>query len=350
MDSADETNIQGATGSTYIVTDGDVGKAIKVRANFTDDAGNAESLTSEPTDTVGSAEDLQLQSATVDGATLTLTYNETLDTGVSLPSSAFSVNVDGVSVSIVGVGVGESSVLLLLSPAVAAGDAVTVDYTAPDGTDVIKDTGGRRAPSFSGLEVTNDTAAQEQSGSRSQPPGVPRNLAVAPHESGKLRASWDAPESGPSPTGYTVQWKDSGDDWADRANVSEADVKGTSHVITGLTDGVEYAVRVIASTNDTDGDPSGEVVATPQETAPPQLSSTSVDGAALTLAFNEPLDTGQVPEEAAFAVTVAGVNRSVDTLSVSGSAVTVTLVTAVFSGDTVTVDYTAPAGESAAGL
>ena len=42
----DDTDIEGATGSTYTVTDADEGKAIKVRVTFTDDAGNEESLTS----------------------------------------------------------------------------------------------------------------------------------------------------------------------------------------------------------------------------------------------------------------------------------------------------------------
>ena len=42
----DDTDIEGATGSTYTVTDADEGKAIKVRVTFTDEAGNEESLTS----------------------------------------------------------------------------------------------------------------------------------------------------------------------------------------------------------------------------------------------------------------------------------------------------------------
>ena len=46
---ADATAIQGATGFTYTLADADAGKAIKVRASFTDDAGNAETLTSAAT-------------------------------------------------------------------------------------------------------------------------------------------------------------------------------------------------------------------------------------------------------------------------------------------------------------
>ena len=43
---ATDTDIAGATGSTYTVTTGDEGKALMVRVTFTDDAGNEESLTS----------------------------------------------------------------------------------------------------------------------------------------------------------------------------------------------------------------------------------------------------------------------------------------------------------------
>ena len=345
---ADDVEISGADGATYILTSDDLGKAINVRVDFTDNAGNEESLTSAPTAAVTAAEDLELQSATVDGSTLTLTYNETLDTSVTLPASAFVVNVNEASRSIMGAGVGGSSVLLLLSSAVETGDTVTVDYTAPDGQDFIRDSQGRKAESFSGQEVTNNTASSGTPRTIPPPaPGAPNSLKVARHESGKLLASWSAPNSGPAPTGYTLQWKESGDDWDDADDVSEANVKGTSHVITGLTDGVQYAVRVIAYKGDAESDPSGEVTATPQETVPPSPSAASVDGATLTVTFDEALAEVQAPASTAFAVTVAGNSRGVSAVAVSGSAVTLTLVTAVLAGEAVTVDYTVPTDESA---
>ena len=46
---ADDADIDGAVNSTYTLTSADVGKAIRVRVGFTDDAGNEENLTSEPT-------------------------------------------------------------------------------------------------------------------------------------------------------------------------------------------------------------------------------------------------------------------------------------------------------------
>ncbi len=345
---ADDVEISGADGATYILTSDDLGKAINVRVDFTDNAGNEESLTSAPTAAVTAAEDLELQSATVDGSTLTLTYNETLDTGVTLPTSAFVVNVNEASRSIMGAGVGGSSVLLLLSPAVATGDTVTVDYTAPDGQDFIRDTQGRKAESFSGQEVTNNTApAETERSDPAQTPGSPNSLKVVRHESGKLMATWAAPDSGSDPTGYTLQWKEAGDGWETQDSVSQADVKGTSHLITGLIDGVEYAVRVIASKDDSESAPSGEVTTTPRETTPPSPSSVSVNGATVTVTFDEALDAGQVPASTAFAVTVAGNSRGVSAVVVSGSAVTLTLASAVEAGEALTVDYTVPTGEAA---
>ena len=300
-----------------------------------------------------------LSSASVDGAVLTLTFGEALDADSVAPESSFAVTVggstravDAVAVSgsaVSGSAVSGSAVTLTLSAAVETGDTVTVDYTVPTGESAnkLQDASGNTAESFSGQAVTNNTSSSATPRTVPTPaPGAPNSLKVARHESGKLLASWNAPDSGPAPTGYTVQWKESADDWDDADDVSVANVKGTSHVITGLTDGVEYAVRVVARKGDAAGDPSGEVTATPQETVAPSPSAATVDGATLTITFDEPLDAGETPENSAFAVTVAGSSRGVDTVSVSGSAVTLTLASAVAAGETVTVDYTVPTGQS----
>ena len=151
-----DTDIEGEISSTYTMTDDDEGKAIQVRVTFSDDAGNEESLTS---DAMAVAAALRLRSATLDGATLTLTYNDTLDSFVTLPQAAFTVSVNGGSRSVNAVSVAGASVTLTLASAAQAGDAVTVDYAKPNGPDFIRDTQGRVASSFSGRAVSNDTPA-----------------------------------------------------------------------------------------------------------------------------------------------------------------------------------------------
>ena len=124
-------------------------------------------------------------------------------------------------------------------------------------------------------------------------------------------------------------------------------MSGTTYTINGLTDGVEYTVRVIAVNAVGDGTPSAEATGTPRETVPPQFETPEVDGETLTLTYDEALDRDSVPPTTAFRATVAKVERAVDRVSVSGSVVTLTLASAVAQGETVVVSYTLPADESA---
>ncbi len=136
--------------------------------------------TGSATETVDQAAP-QLQSASVDGSTLTLAYDEELDLTSSPPSSAFTVNVNGEERPLVSVGVGQSSVLLSLSTPVEAGDTVSVDYTVPTGESEgkVKDPAGNAASSFTGQQVTNDTASSGgssgggESGEADPPAAVP---------------------------------------------------------------------------------------------------------------------------------------------------------------------------------
>ena len=157
-DPADSTDaeIEGATGSTYTMVGADVGKALQVRVTFTDDAGNEESLTSN-----GIAPALTVESAAVDGATLTLTFSEVLDELVSLPVSAFTVNVNVQDRTVSAVSVSGSEITLTLASAVSSEETVTVDYAKPDGPDFIRDTLGNVGDSFTGQAVTNNTVFSE---------------------------------------------------------------------------------------------------------------------------------------------------------------------------------------------
>ena len=181
-------------------------------------------------------------------------------------------------------------------------------------------------------------------------PGTPRHLKVFPHDAGALDVSWEAPatDGGSAITEYRVQWKETAGNWDTPADVSEETVTSTTHTITGLTDGVEYTVRVIATNDVGDGAPSDEATGTPRETTPPELSTATVDGATLTLTYDEDLDENSEPSSDAFSVTVGGTGRVVDGVSVTSSSVILTLGWAVASGATVTVSYAAPADAAAA--
>ena len=109
-------------------------------------------------------------------------------------------------------------------------------------------------------------------------PDAPEHLNVSLRDTGALDVSWEAPASngGSAITGYKVQWKEAAGSWDTLADVSEVTVTGTTHTITGLTDGVEYAVRVIAVNDVGDGPPSGEATGTPREATAPVLTKATV--------------------------------------------------------------------------
>ena len=110
------------------------------------------------------------------------------------------------------------------------------------------------------------------------------------NSTGKLDLSWDAPASngGSAITGYKVQWKHSSGSWDTPADVSETTVTGTSHTVTGLTDGVEYTFQIVAVNPVGDSTPSTEGRGAPRETTAPTVSSAAVDGDTLIITFSEP--------------------------------------------------------------
>ena len=115
----------------------------------------------------------------------------------------------------------------------------------------------------------------------------------------------------------------------------DADADGDYEITVRVTDGANPVdATLVVRISDVDD-------------AAPTLSSASVDGATLTLTFGEALDEDSKPPASAFAFAVAGSARAVDTAAVSGSVVTLTLTSAVSSGEAVTVGYTVPTGAGA---
>ena len=188
-------------------------------------------------------------------------------------------------------------------------------------------------------------------------PSAPGGLAAATAEGreGELDVSWTAPASdgGAEVTGYRVQWK-SGTEGYDGSEASTRqavvdDAAIVSHTVTGLTVGTAYTVRVLA-VNAAGAGAAAEATATAEDRVVPTLTAASVDGAALTLTYSEALETESKPAAGAFTVTVDGSARTVDAVELSGSAVALTLASAVAADETVTVGYTVPTGAEAAPL
>ena len=86
---ADDTDIAGATGLTYTLTDSEESKTVKVQVSFTDGAGHDETLTSGATDTVEAAQPTEPPdqpsglSATVSHDSVTLTWDDPGDDSIT---------------------------------------------------------------------------------------------------------------------------------------------------------------------------------------------------------------------------------------------------------------------------
>ena len=139
---------------------------------------------------------------------------------------------------------------------------------------------------------------------------------------------------------YKVQWKKASESWDDA--VSESWVSQRADVILDLTEGHEYSIRVIARNEFGESQPSEEVIGIPTEVIRPELSSATVNGNTLTLAFSEPLDESSVPEIVNFEVRASGAAVPVAGVTVGGNAVVLTLDEAVQPNDEVWVDYILP--------
>ncbi len=92
-----------------------------------------------------------------------------------------------------------------------------------------------------------------------------------------------------------------------------------------------------------------DVMVTPDTTAP-TVTAVVIDGATLTVTFDEPLDAASFPAvPGGFIVTVTRSGNTVSghtvsEVAVTGPAVTLTLAKGVLAGDAVTLQYTAPSG------
>ena len=445
FEAPDDANADGDYEVTVRVTDGAnaVDAALTVRLADVDDAAP------------------ELSGASVDGATLTLTFGEALDGDSPPPASAFAVSVGGSARTVDAVSVAGGTAVLTLSPAVTADETVTVGYTVPTGANAkpLRDAAGNRVAAFTGAGVTNATAAPTLpvvsiaaasspmtegtaavfTLTRTGSTAAALTVAVAMTESGGVldgappaSVTFDA-NSASAPlsvateddeaaeaastvtaalsagTGYTVDGSsgtaeaivddddaapvvetaspievaenatavatlaasDGDTAAADLAwSIPEGEAGGTDAAQFALTAAGVLSFRAakdFEAPDDAEADGDYEVTvrvtdgANPVDAAltvrlqdaddtAPALSGASVDGATLTLVFDEALDGGSEPAASAFTVTVGAIARTVEAVSVAGSTAVLTLSPAVTADETVTVGYTVPTGEDAAPL
>ena len=125
---------------------------------------------------------------------------------------------------------------------------------------------------------------------------APRNVRITGHGDKELTVAWDAPSDmgGSLITGYKVQWKLSSQiGWSAYSEKEDDDNQSPYTITENLTNGDEYAVRIVAVTSAGDGSPSIEAKDTPR-TIPdaPTISSVTVGDRKLTVTWTAPTEDG----------------------------------------------------------
>ena len=292
-----------------------------------------------------------LESATVEGTSLVLTYTEDLDTrSVPLPG-AYSVTVaGGADPAVSSVSVSGTTVTLTLADPVTAADTVTVTYTP--GSNPVQDGSGLDALPLTGEEVAI----------RDETPPIPASGGVSA-SGAALRLTFNedldiAADRLPPAEAFTVK--------ADGVEVTVQSVAlgfdvdqlafslPTGAIKQGQTVTVSYAVpdddenplqdvarNKAAEFTDFEVDNNSTLEGTPPV---PASAEVQIPGETLNLTFNEDLDfAAGFPPASAFIVKADGVEvtvqsvvgTSLDTLALSLSAT-------IKQGQTVTVSYAVP--------
>ena len=248
--------------------------------------------------------------ATVYGNTLTVTFNEALDAGSAPAGSAFRVSAtppDGAPRNIDGSGaatVSGMTATVTLGEAVAHGEAVTVSYTAP-GANPLQDAAGNDAANFSGFAAANDTPAE--------PDTTPPALWSATAQGPVLVLTYSEtlnPGRTPGPERFSVTVA------GQPRNVTDVEIRGGAVVLTlGSAVAEGQAVRLTynapagtgpgdAGIQDYAGNLAGRIRnrRLAGDAREPMLVAATVEGAALTLTYDEELDPSVAPPTDSFRV------------------------------------------------
>lgn len=359
-----------------------------------------------------------LTSAAVNGAALTLGYNEPLDSGSLPASSAYAVLVNAGARSVNAVAVSGSTVTLTLSSPVTSGQTVTLSYTVP-ATNPVQDVAGNDAAALSGQAVTNNTPGGGGGGGGPLPTLLPtadgsrdaaiqiqgttlafdaineglaaadtstylrnqanvsgrsfvlltdmpadftalstltisvraRTVGVSNDQVALFAQLFGADETTALSSEGLVSTNPGSSSWTTISNVAFAGLTPGSKVTwDGARLRLRWAYTQVGSADSaqlrlTVAELHGTYTASPPppDLDPPLLVSAAVNGTTLKLTYNEPLDSGSTPAPGDYAVLVNASARAVSAIGIGGSAVTLTLASAVANGDTVTASYVVPA-------
>ena len=292
--------------------------------------------------------------AGVNGIVLALTFDEPLHLWLRPEAGDFTVTGGDISRTVTDVGLSGSAVLLILDLAVEHGEeGIRVSYTP--GMNPIRDVPGNEAEALSLVPVTNetpDTTVPGVSGLEiTSNPGSDATYAVGDEIEATVTFNETVEVEGTPQLRLRVGSRTRTAGY--RRGTDTTELVFAYEVADGDedTDGVSIEAGRIALNGGTIKDEADNPAELAHEALSaqaghkvdgvrPAFVSAAVDGSSLALTYGEGLDGRSKPASGDFAVQVDGSGRSVTGVAVSGSEVTLTLDSAVTSGQTVTLTYT----------
>ena len=297
-------------------------------------------------------------SLSTDGNTITLTYNEILDSQNKPGTSDFVVMVEGERRNVSSVSVSNQEVRLRLSSPVTVQQAVTVSYFDPttgNDTNAIQDRAGNDAATLKDEPVTNASETQDNR--------APRFERAAMSSDGlSITLVYDEAlddAAGPAASDFAVEVDDESADLSTSSAVTVSGrtvvlrlasavraLQGVTVTYTDPTSGDDTNAIQDAAGNDavdlTDHKVTNASTVLDQQAPLFQSAAMSTDGATITLTYDEVLDSANGPANANFQIMVQGERRDVSAATVSGKTVALKLANAITTGQTVTVTYNDP--------
>jgi trimeric autotransporter adhesin len=274
-----------------------------------------------------------LAAATLDNnRTVRLRYNEQLDASTALLTTSFPVTVNDEFRRIDSATISGDSVYVTLSTGVAVGQVVRIGYSG--GMRTIKDRAGNAAATFGLQLVTNNIQSALPVPRDGVVTGQSLTLnfndslaAVSPYAYGQFSVTSDGSSLGVSSvssSGSTVF-----------LTLSSAPSSGG--VVRVSYNGSSYPLKDLLGQNIAAF--SNFFVRNSNDTTAPQLVSAAGSGNKIILTYNEGLSTTSLPMNSQYSVLAGGTAVYVTNVEVSGNQATLTLQTALTTGQTTTVSY-----------
>ncbi|WP_435922735.1 SwmB domain-containing protein [Paenibacillus sp. DYY-L-2] len=274
-----------------------------------------------------------LQSATMyNNTAIILTYNETLDYSAYVPTSSYTVTVNGESRRVSYVSVSGSSVYVNLELGVAVGQNVSISYSGQ----TVKDLAGNSAPTFSGKAVTNGV----DSVSPKPRDGYASGNKVTLYFTDSLK----------SPSSYAYQQFTVTANGTSKgiSSMTQSGSTVTLYLTSSISNGEVVKVSYVPGSYPLQDYRGWDIAAFTDyyvrnynDNVPPVLVGAQGSDRTIVLTYNEPLRTSVTPLKSQFSVLVNNSPVYVNAVEIVSDKVILTLASSFTESQNVTVSYVA---------